>query len=59
MLLGIALFHHHTLGVALAGLAAITLYKLLVTGFALGSGLAGLGAHMAHEWVILANLSSC
>ena len=56
MLLGIALFHHHTLGVALAGLAAITLYKLLVTGFAFGSGLAGLGAHMAHEWVILANL---
>ena len=27
-LLGVALFHHHTLAVALTGLAAITLYKL-------------------------------
>ena len=55
-LLGVALFHHHTLKVALAGLAAVTLYKLVFTGFKAGPGLAGLGAHMAHEWVILANL---
>ena len=32
-LLGVALFHHHTLQVALTGLAAITVYKLAFTGF--------------------------
>ena len=55
-LLGVALLHHHTLAVALTGLAAITLYKLAFTGFKFGAGLAGLGLHMQHEWVILANL---
>ncbi len=55
-LAGVAMFHHHTLQVALLGLAAITLYKLGFTGFKAGPGLAGLGAHMLHEWVILANL---
>jgi Na+/H+ antiporter NhaD/arsenite permease-like protein len=55
-LAGVALFHHHTLRVALAGLAAITAYKLAFTGFAQGPGLAGLRAHLVHEWVILANL---
>jgi Na+/H+ antiporter NhaD/arsenite permease-like protein len=55
-LAGVALFHHHTLQVALTGLAAITLYKLLFTGFRAGSGLGGLALHMGHEWVILANL---
>jgi Na+/H+ antiporter NhaD/arsenite permease-like protein len=55
-LLGVALFHHYTLPVALAGLAAITAYKLAFTGFKFGNGLAGLGLHMQHEWVLLANL---
>jgi len=55
-LLGVALFHHHTLPVALTGLAAITAYKLAFTGFKFGVGLAGLGLHMLHEWVILSNL---
>jgi Na+/H+ antiporter NhaD/arsenite permease-like protein len=55
-LLGIALFHHHTLPVALTGLAAIIIYKLIFTGFKYGTGLAGLGHHMAHEWVTLGNL---
>jgi Na+/H+ antiporter NhaD/arsenite permease-like protein len=55
-LAGVALFHHHTLQVALTGLAAIALYKLAVTGFKAGPGLAGLGAHLAHEWIILTNL---
>ena len=55
-LLGVALFHHHTLQVALTGLAAITLYKLIFTGFRFGTGIAGLVLHMQHEWVILANL---
>jgi Na+/H+ antiporter NhaD/arsenite permease-like protein len=56
LLLGVALFHHHTLPIALAGLAVITGYKLAFTGFKFGTGLAGLGQHMQHEWVILANL---
>jgi len=55
-LLGVALFHHKTLQVALTGLAAIIVYKLVFTGFKHGAGLAGLGQHMAHEWVTLANL---
>ena len=55
-LAGVALFHHHTLQVALTGLAVITLYKLGFTGFKTGPGLGGLALHMAHEWVILANL---
>jgi len=55
-LLGVALFHHRTLEVALAGLAAIIVYKLVFTGFKDGAGLAGFGHHMAHEWVTLANL---
>jgi len=55
-LAGVALFHHHTLGVALAGLAVISLYKLGFTGFKDGAGLVGLGIHLTHEWVILSNL---
>jgi Na+/H+ antiporter NhaD/arsenite permease-like protein len=55
-LLGVALFHHHTLPVALTGLATIVVYKLIFTGFKYGAGLGGLGHHMAHEWVTLANL---
>jgi Na+/H+ antiporter NhaD/arsenite permease-like protein len=55
-LLGVALFHRYTLQVALTGLAVITLYKLIFTGFKTGPGLLGLAGHFAHEWVILANL---
>jgi Na+/H+ antiporter NhaD/arsenite permease-like protein len=55
-LLAVALFHHHTLPIALAGLAAIVTYKLAFTGFKFGIGFAGLAQHMQHEWVILANL---
>jgi Na+/H+ antiporter NhaD/arsenite permease-like protein len=55
-LLGVALFHRHTLPVALTGLAVISAYKVTFTGFKFGPGLGGLGEHMAHEWVILANL---
>lgn len=55
-LLGVAVFHHQTLRVALTGLAAIVLYKLAFTGFKFGQGFAGLALHMQHEWVILANL---
>src|SRR6476620_46251 len=55
-LAGVALFHHHTLQVALIGLAVILAYKLGFTGFKTGPGFGGLALHMAHEWVILANL---
>jgi Na+/H+ antiporter NhaD/arsenite permease-like protein len=55
-LIGVALFHHHTHPIALAGLATVAAYKLAFTGFKDGVGLAGLGQHMQHEWVILANL---
>src|SRR5436190_1920654 len=55
-LTGVALFHHHTLQVALIGLGAIVLYKLAFTGFKAGPGVEGLALHMLHEWVILANL---
>jgi len=55
-LLGVALFHHHTMRVALAGLVTITIYKLIFTGFKTGDGVMGLIAHLEHEWVILVNL---
>ncbi|HJV60599.1 MAG TPA: citrate transporter [Albitalea sp.] len=55
-LAGVALFHHHTLRVAVIGLAVITLYKLVFTGFGGVSGLGGLAVHLSHEWVTLANL---
>src|SRR5690554_484272 len=56
VLLGVAVFHHHTFNVALVGVTVIVLYKLGFIGFDGVSGLSGLGAHLAHEWVILINL---
>jgi Na+/H+ antiporter NhaD/arsenite permease-like protein len=55
-LTGIAVFHHHTLRVAVYGLAAVLAYKFMVTGFNAGPGFGGFIAHLAHEWVVLANL---
>lgn len=55
-LLGVALFHRHTFAIAVAGLAVISAYKIIFTGFKFGVGLAGFALHMQHEWVILANL---
>ena len=55
-LLGVALFHHHTLYVALAGVTVIAVYKIIFTGFKFGAGFMGFALHMQHEWVILANL---
>lgn len=55
-LLGVALFHNATLYVALTGLATISLYKILFTGFKTGLGIAGFAGHLGHEWVTLANL---
>lgn len=47
-LVGVALFHHKTLQVALGGLTVILVYKLL-TGF-------NLPLHLLHEWKDLLNL---
>jgi Na+/H+ antiporter NhaD/arsenite permease-like protein len=55
-LLGVALFHHHTLQVALTGLAVITLYKLSLGDFLGVPGWQGLLALLHHEWVTIANL---
>ena len=55
-LLGVAVFHHHTLRVALTGLVTISLYKILFTGFKTGPGAVGFLFHLEHEWVILLNL---
>ncbi len=56
MLAGIAIFHHHTLQVALTGLSAIVVYELASGGLDAGPGLGGLALHLGHEWVTLANL---
>ena len=55
-LLGVALFHQHTLRVALAGSVTIAIYKIVFTGFKTGPGVMGFVSHVGHEWVILANL---
>lgn len=56
-LTGVAVFHHHALYVALGGLIAIVGYQLFFSSFPEGPGLAGLAAHLGHEWVIIANLA--
>jgi Na+/H+ antiporter NhaD/arsenite permease-like protein len=55
-LAGVAVFHHHTLAVALTGLAVITLFKLGFGDFGGVAGIGGLLALLKHEWVTLANL---
>jgi Na+/H+ antiporter NhaD/arsenite permease-like protein len=55
-LLGVAFWHQRALAVAATGLLLITLSKLAGSGFDGGSGLDGLITHLAHEWVVLANL---
>ena len=55
-LLGVALFHRHTLRVAVVGLAVVSAYKMLFAGFREGPGVAGFISHLGHEWVVLANL---
>jgi Na+/H+ antiporter NhaD/arsenite permease-like protein len=55
-LLGVALFHRHTLLVAVTGLLVIAGYKLLFGDFRGVPGLPGLGGLLASEWVTLANL---
>ncbi len=56
-LLGVALFHHRALAIAVSGVLSIIVFKLVFDTFGDGPGLAGLAAHLAHEWVVLANLA--
>jgi Na+/H+ antiporter NhaD/arsenite permease-like protein len=56
VLAGVALFHAHTLRIALGGAVFIALYKMLFSPFHAGAGLAGFAGHLGHEWVILSNL---
>jgi len=56
VLAGVALFHHHSLRVALIGLAAITLYKIAFSSFHGNPGVGGLVAHLGKEWVLVINL---
>jgi CheY-like chemotaxis protein len=56
VLAGVALLHHHSLRVALIGVATITLYKVAFSSFHGGTGVAGFAAHLASEWVLLVNL---
>ena len=55
-LLCVAVFHRHTLPVAIVGLAAIVANKVLFGTFDSGAGLAGLRHHLEDEAVSLANL---
>ena len=56
ILAGIAFFQNQTFRVAVTGLAVVTVYKILFTGFQYGPGVAGFIGLLAHEWVIIANL---
>jgi Na+/H+ antiporter NhaD/arsenite permease-like protein len=55
-LLGVALFHRHTLWIALLGLATVVASKLLFGDFSGMPGWSGLLWHLEEEWVIVANL---
>ncbi|MEX8518426.1 MAG: citrate transporter [Leptothrix sp. (in: b-proteobacteria)] len=56
VLAGVALFHNLPLRIALGGAVSIALYKILLSPFATGAGVAGFAAHLGHEWVVLINL---
>jgi len=56
VLAGVALFHRYTLRIAIGGAVFIALYKIALSPFKTGDGVAGFVAHMGHEWVILVNL---
>ena len=55
-LLSVAIFHKHTLKVALIGLATITLYTLFFDTFKGTAGIEGLLIHLHHEQTLLLNL---
>lgn len=52
----IAFVHVNTMVTAVTGAVVISLYKIFISPFSEGAGLAGLAGHFAHEWVTLGNL---
>ena len=56
VLAGVALLHLHALKIAVGGALGIAVYKIVLSPFTTGAGLAGFGAHLGHEWVVLVNL---
>ncbi|MGZ5215786.1 MAG: citrate transporter [Caldimonas sp.] len=56
VLAGVALFHRHTMRIAVGGAIAIALYKILLSPFKTGAGVPGFLLHLHNEWVILVNL---
>ncbi|MCR4341441.1 MAG: hypothetical protein NUW01_16310 [Gemmatimonadaceae bacterium] len=56
VLAGVAMFHLHTLRIALFGAIGIALYKIIASPFGTGGGVGGFGLHLGNEWVILSNL---
>ncbi len=55
-LAGVALFHRHTLAIAVGGLIVISLFKIAASPFPEGPGMDGWLAHLVHGWVLLTNL---
>jgi Na+/H+ antiporter NhaD/arsenite permease-like protein len=56
-LVGVAAFHRRALEFAVAGFAAVSVYKIAANQFAEGAGVAGFANHLAHEWVVILNLA--
>jgi len=56
VLAGVALWHRHTLPIAVGGALAIALYKITASPFRVGAGLSGFAAHVGSESVLLTNL---
>jgi Na+/H+ antiporter NhaD/arsenite permease-like protein len=56
ILIGLAAFHKAALPISTGGAALIACYKIIFTGFASGSGIAGFAHHMGHEAPLLSNL---
>ena len=52
-LIGVALFHRHTLAIAVSGLVVISLFKIAASPFPEGPGVMGWISHLGHEWVLL------
>jgi Na+/H+ antiporter NhaD/arsenite permease-like protein len=55
-LAGVAVSHRHSLLIALLGLTAVIVYKVIFSDFDGQPGLTGLRWHLLEEWVILVNL---
>ncbi len=55
-LAGVALFHRHTMPIALGGAIVIAVYKIALSPFRTGAGFGGFFSHLGHEWVVLTNL---